>query len=135
MAYCRWSCLGGFCDLYCYEDVSGGYTTLVAGLKRVVPEGVTLPPEPQLDELALAGGEDKAAAEDWTRRYHAYWQAANELPLVEIGLPFDEQRFNDPDLDSFRQRVVDLLAAGYRAPGYLLEGIDEEIASEKGERE
>ena len=133
MAYCRWSCLGGFCDLYCYEDVSGGYTTHVAGRKRVLREGVTLPPEPQLGELVLGEGDDKAA-EDWTRRYHAYWQAANELPMVKIGLPHDGQSFNDPDLDSFRQRVVDLMALGYRAPGYLLEEIDEEIASEKGER-
>lgn len=31
MSYCRWSSDDFECDLYCYADVRGGYTTHVAG--------------------------------------------------------------------------------------------------------
>lgn len=30
MAYCRWSSLGGYSDVYVYEDVNGGWTTHIA---------------------------------------------------------------------------------------------------------
>ena len=40
MSYCRWSSDNWKCDLYCYEDVSGGITTHVAGNRIVgdIPE-------------------------------------------------------------------------------------------------
>ncbi len=33
MSYCRWSSDNTNCDLYCYEDCSGGFTTHVAGFR------------------------------------------------------------------------------------------------------
>src|SRR5687767_6611694 len=35
MSYCRWSTDDFQCDLYCYEDVSGGFTTHVAGRRKI----------------------------------------------------------------------------------------------------
>lgn len=46
-----------------------------------------------------------------------------------IGLPHDGQTFRDPTLEAFRIRVADLRHEGYRVPPYVLERIDEEIAS------
>lgn len=35
MSYCRWSCDDFECDLYCYSDVSGGWTIHVAANRHV----------------------------------------------------------------------------------------------------
>jgi len=35
MSYCRWSSDNWQCDLYCYDDISGGITTHVAGYRCV----------------------------------------------------------------------------------------------------
>ena len=37
MSYCRWSSDGGQCDVHCYADVSGGFTTHVAANKATNP--------------------------------------------------------------------------------------------------
>jgi len=33
MSYCRWSSDDFRCDLYCYADIGGGYTTYVAKVR------------------------------------------------------------------------------------------------------
>lgn len=43
MSYCRWSSNDFQCDLYCYEDINGGWTTHIAGSKLIPRE--PLPPE------------------------------------------------------------------------------------------
>jgi len=35
MSYCRWSSDNYQCDVYCYADVGGGYTTQVASRRRI----------------------------------------------------------------------------------------------------
>lgn len=128
MSYCRWSCDDYRCDLYCYEDVSGGYTTHVAS-SRYDWE----PPSPspysvaEMDRLLRA--EPGGAA--WAKSQQDYHAKLGGAPIVRIGLPLDGKSFNDPDLESFRQRVADLIEMGYRAPAYVLETIDEEIADER----
>lgn len=42
MSYCRWSSDNFECDLYCYSDVNGGYTTHVAGRRRQGDELVAI---------------------------------------------------------------------------------------------
>lgn len=109
MSYCRWSSDDFMCDLYCYADIGGGWTTHVArrrSLRR--PET----PSPYTREAL-----EKAQIAD--------------LPLEPIGLPYDGMTFNDATLESFRERVVMLLAAGYAAPDHLIERIDAEIAEAK----
>ena len=34
MSYCRWSSNNGYCDVYVYEDVNGGWTAHIAGRRR-----------------------------------------------------------------------------------------------------
>lgn len=107
MSYCRFSTKD--CDLYCYEDVSGGFTTHVAA-RRARP-GVKDPKFP------ATGG--RAAIVRWLREV--------EDNRVQIGLPYDGQSFNDPDLPSFLARVKHLKAVGYRVPDRVIREIEEEI--------
>mgnify|MGYP000476401623 CR=1 FL=1 len=131
MSYCRWSTDDFLCDLYCYEDVSGGWTTHVAGLKRVY----TRPLPPDVPWPKPDPGQDDAWWELFWARYKAMneFEEGNGYGMVPIGLPCDGQSFNDPDLQSFRERVVSLRAMGYRCPDSVLEKIDEEIAEESAE--
>lgn len=46
-----------------------------------------------------------------------------------VGLPFDGQSFYDPDLQSFRKRLLHLREVGYRVPDHVFKRIDEEIAA------
>lgn len=126
MSYCRFSGDNFACDLYCYADVSGGYTTLVA-VNRVLGE---IPKE----EPWPGEGASEAEIEAWSHRAAAahraqmdFLQSAERAP---IGLPHDGAGFNDPDLESFLARVTSLRAMGYRVPDYVLDTIREEIADE-----
>lgn len=117
MSYCRWSSDNWRCDLYCYEDVSGGWTTHVAANKVVgdVPKEADLDPPDFKNYITT----HKAAM--------AYLETAERK---NIGLAYDGQTFNDDTLEDFRSRLLMLRAAGYHFPDYVLEEIDEEINSE-----
>ena len=122
MSYCRWSTDDFQCDLYCYEDVHGGWTTHVAGLRR---ERRTLAPSPYTLEAIEAAKSDSGA---WAKIYRAYHDELASIPLEPIGLPHDGQSFNDPTLEDFRARLIMLREAGYQFPDYVLEDVDAEIA-------
>jgi|SRR3990167_2144751 len=119
MSYCRWSSDNWQCDLYCYGDVRGGFTTHVAG-NHLLGE---------IPKLRVLGA--GATDEDWNqwfeehRRQMAWLKTAHREP---IGLPHDSKTFSDPDLVSFLQRLRDLRALGYRFPDYVLEVVRSEIA-------
>lgn len=114
MSYCRWSSNNFKCDVYCYEDVNGGYTTHVAGL-RVVGK---VPPEPDIRkvpvEVWLAAHEDQMAFLDTAKR-------------KPIGLPHDGESFNDPTLEAFEERLRGLKEMGYYVPKHVFRAIAEEI--------
>lgn len=101
MSYCRWSSDNGRCDLYCYEDCAGGFTTHVAG-NRIVGD---IPTEPSLESPLDPG---------WAER-------------APIGLAHDGETFNDPDLRSFLARLVMLREAGYSFPDYVLDDVRSEL--------
>ena len=115
MSYCRFSSDDFACDLYCYEDVSGGWTTHVAG-NRIVGDVPSIKGWHQMppDEMAAA----------WEAQ-HKFLDACERQP---IGLPHDGEMFNDPTLEDFRERLIYLRGVGYRFPDYVLEAVDEEIA-------
>jgi hypothetical protein len=81
MSYCRWSSDHFDCDVYVYEDVSGGWTTHVAGRRRRNP----LP-----DEIRAMYPDDWRDA-DAVDRYMAA-QAAAEAWLITQ--PHDEYVMN-----------------------------------------
>lgn len=117
MSYCRWSSDGFRCDLYCYEDVNGGFTTHVASSRY--PEGG--PEAPSMQDIIDGDGSAYAAK-------RAAWSAWRDgVDMVPIGLPFDGSSFNDPDLSSFLARIEGLKSAGYRVPDYVAESIREQM--------
>ena len=122
MSYCRWSSNKSTCDLYCYEDVSGGYTTHVAGMRRIGAEDV-----PDIPDMMSIDASDKAAVAEWARAYREQGKLISELPLAPIGLSEDGNTFNDPDLPSFLERVRWLRGLGYNVPEFVDEKILEEM--------
>jgi len=122
MSYCRWSSDNFNCDLYCYEDVSGGYTTHVANYrfrtwlrifswltdKRVKINKHTLRcPNTSLWELP-------------------HWLAHKRIRLPDAG-----ETYNDETLEDFYQTVKRLILLGYRVPNYVLKSIrDQQIVTD-----
>lgn len=124
MSYCRWSTDRFACDLYCYADVRGGYTTHVAG-NRIVGD---CPPD-MFELMADAARDGKEV--DHSALMEAEWKKdafLDNCERVDIDLPHAGETFNDPDLTSFRVRLVMLREAGYRFPDSVLAEIDEEMA-------
>lgn len=123
MSYCRWSTDDFQCDLYCYEHVDGTWTTHVAG-NRVIwthPEGGTLFDLPKQEE-----GDEAFAA--WREKRLARHEAFDKAETVPIGGPYDGQTLKDATLADFKARLIELRAAGYNFPDYVLDTVDEEIA-------
>lgn len=52
------------------------------------------------------------------------------ISRAQIGLSFDGQTFNDPDLESFLGRLLELRAVGYSVPDFVFEAVREDIAEE-----
>lgn len=127
MSYCRWSSEDFSCDVYCYADCSGGYTTHVAG-NRAVGEIPKTPPWPPRDA-------DKATVEKWAQESaEAHERQGEFLETCErqpIGLPHDSATFNDPDLSSFLARLEGLKALGYNVPDWVIANVREEMREEQ----
>lgn len=113
MSYCRWSSNNWDCDLYCYADVYGGYTTHVAKMRRKGP----------ISSIPPVGTVTK---EEWAIAYQKQMEDLKNMELVPIGLLFDGKSFNDPDLASFLERVIFLKEVGYHVPDYVIEHIKKE---------
>lgn len=118
MSYCRFSSDNWRCDLYCYEDVGGGWTTHVASNRYAgdIPEVPELPRDGPADEWIAA----HRAQSDWIR-------TADRAP---IDLPYAGARFNDPDLESFLARVRMLRDAGLNVPTWVDDAILEELEAD-----
>lgn len=117
MSYCRWSTDSFRCDLYCYADVRGGWTTHVATM-RVPDSG------PTEDHSLMNQGE--AGIAEWLRQHEALMAWLQSAEKIRIGGLYDGKTFRDSTLVDFRKRLVALRAAGYRYPDYVLEMVDRE---------
>ena len=115
MAYCRWSSDDWLCDLYCYEDVSGGWTTHVAG-NRVVGE-IPKAPMSMLQE----------EPDEWMIAHKNQMSFLETAKRKEIDLPHAGESFNDATLEDFLARLLELREVGYRFPDSVLETVKEEI--------
>jgi hypothetical protein len=114
MSYCRWSSDNFLCDLYCYADVSGGWTTNVATRRYV---GDIPPIDWSTDETAAASLEAQHAA-------------LQRCALEPIGLAHDGESFRDGDLEAFRATLLRLRAAGYRFSDAVLANVQDEIGDD-----
>lgn len=132
MSYCRWSSDDFRCDLYCYEDVGGGWTTCVARSKRVIPADA-FPPEIPWVKSEESELKRKAWAAEWFERHQTVMKMLDNFPLEPIGLPYDGETYNDPNLELFLARLLMLREAGYRFPDHVLEDVKKEMSLETKE--
>ena len=119
MSYCRWSSDDWQCDIYAYEDVYGGYSIHVASNRRVNIENI-----PKADHI-----KDIPKWIEAHKKQMEWLDKNNELK--KIGLPYDGESFREPNLESFKKRMLQLRKTGYNFPDYVLEQIDDELFEEK----
>lgn len=110
MSYCRFSSDDFTSDVYCFPDIRGGYTTIVAHKRRVPGRN------DRFDDY-MAGLIDETEYE----RLH-------ELAYEAIALPHAGGSFNDSTLESFKRRLLMLRELGYRVPQSALDRIERELA-------
>lgn len=111
MSYCRWSSDDFKCDVYVYEDVAGGFTTHVAG-NRVVYTKELPPPLPH-----------DATPKEWLERHDKVSKIYRRSKRVPIGLPFDDQSFNDDTAKECAERLIKLKEIGYNVPQYAIDAL------------
>lgn len=119
MSYCRWSTDDFQCDLYIYQDTSGGYTTHVAGNRIVLPED--LPPQVDLTP---------ETADAWFERHRKVMDMLDNIEREPIDLLYAGESFNDPDIETLIGRLLHLKALGYRFPDSVIEELREEWQEE-----
>ncbi len=117
MSYCRWSCNDFQCDLYCYEDCAGGFTTHVAKNRRIFKEPI--PPDIEF----TAENQDA-----WLERHNKIMAMCDDCDFMPIGLSCDGENLNDDTLEDFLATLLMLKAEGYRFPDYAIERVRSEIA-------
>jgi len=71
MSYCRWSTDDFQCDLYCYGDCSGGFTTHVACNKVIFKEPL---PEPAKELFS----------KEWLARYNYVMHMVDEAERIPL---------------------------------------------------
>jgi hypothetical protein len=119
MSYCRWSCDDFKSDLYCYEDVSGGWTTHVAA-RRVIGD---------VPSWSWKDTPEKMAAAMKARQ-----ECLATASYEPMGLPHDGETFNDQTLKDFKARLLSLRELGYHVTEHALLMVDQEIAEQVGEQ-
>lgn len=126
MSYCRWSSDGFRSDVYVYADVSGGWTTHVAGSRRLNLD--TLPPDPY-EGLWETG---KLPA-DFNERSRAYYNALELLPFEDIDLPDAGKSFNHSTPQECAANLQRLKNAGFHVPDGVIETLENEKDDEEAE--
>ena len=142
MSYCRWSSMNWRCDVYVYADVGGGWTTHVAGRRRIVSPLPDLP----LMRLPNFGGHwnRETRRMEYPSRWHAlgarivfgfsaFWHnrvhlaSLRLIPLRPIGKAHDGESFNDATPTECADRLEQLRSAGYIVPQYAIDALRDEV--------
>lgn len=146
MSYCRWSSMNWMCDVYVYEDVSGGWTTHVAGRRRAIP------PIPDLMGGRLSMALHRWSKAEWDKEtrgivypyklrgfvyrrwcgFVAFWHkwvhglTLDLIPLRDLGLPHDGDTFNDEYPSICANTLEYLRSVGYKVPQYAIDALRSE---------
>jgi len=115
MSYCRFSSDDWKSDVYVYESQEG-YVCRVAS-NRILGD---IPP--LLDDMQ--------SPYYWVR-HKEQLDFVSEAPRVPIGGDHDGEDFVTCDLAHLRDKLRELVAAGYHVPAYVFEMIEEELEEEK----
>lgn len=120
MSYCRWSSDNFNCDVYAYESCYGVFDIHVAK-SRIVGD------VPKVDHNLLFEGK----ADEFMRQNKIQSDFLETCKTEPIGLQYDGESFNEPDLQSFLERMIELKEIGYRIPDYVFDIIKDEINEDK----
>jgi hypothetical protein len=136
--------MNGMCDVYVYEDVSGGYTTHIARNRKLFA------PIPSLFFLMSSGAVYKYCVDGYVDEQYVYkskskkilyfifwdcvyfWEkylhdlSREIIPVRKIGLPFDGETFNDETALDCADRLEMLRDLGYKLPQYAIDSLREE---------
>lgn len=122
MSYCRWSSDNWQCDVYCYEDFSGGFTIHVAGV-RVLGD---IPKTPVMTKENMA---------EYLAAHQAQMEFLKTAKHACIGLPHDEEEFNEATAAACADRLEMLRSVGYHVPQYAIDALREEAGAERVDSE
>lgn len=108
MSYCRFSSDDYQCEVYCYEQVGGGFVTHVASNRYVgeVPKAIPLN-HPSTEEIMSAHRDQM----EWLRTASS----------IAIGLPHDGCCFVDDSAGECADRLESLRNDGYRVPQFAID--------------
>lgn len=118
MSFCYFSSNAHRCDLYCYADSHGGYTTHVANGRAIGD----IPDDRAKDYVA-----GTISAEEFCTLRAAQRTALRAAKFVPIGVPCDGKTFHDATVEAFLLRLVALRAAGYEFPDRVFDAIANEV--------
>ena len=117
MSYCRWSCLNGYSDVYVYKDVSGGWTTHVAGRRR--------PPGAPDHGMVVFFGEG-GSIEKYMEAQAAWAVWAEKTPLTDIDHPEAGKTFNHDLPGECADNLERLRGEGFTVPDWAVKSLKDE---------
>lgn len=120
MSYCRFSTGDGQCDLYVYEDASGGVTIHVASYRLVYNEPLPAPVDLLGDELT------EEILDRLMERNRLMDGIRARAERVRIGLPMDGKSFYCLEFDDAVATLLELKGMGYRFPDSVIESVKED---------
>lgn len=147
MSYCRWSSDWGECDIYCYADCMGGWTTHVAGrrVKHSIPQHIRelIPPTMEDGDAWVKGYQAfRKAKMEWQKQFPhevihdvdgdeatVFFADSEYLDLSEIGEEAGES-YNDDTPGECADRLELLKQKGFNVPQYAIDSLREEQEEE-----
>ena len=155
MSYCRFSSMNWKCEVYVYENVHGGWTTHVAGNKRIfspIPDILNSSIGPKLHKWS--GGYldpdsrkmvypifwKKLICSSWVNfsvfwHRHIHMKSLSLIPRKNIGLPQDGKTFHDDTAKECADTLEWLQSLGYVVPKKVIEELRNEESSNITEQE
>jgi hypothetical protein len=115
MSYCRWSSMNWTCDLYCYADITGGWTTHITPRRRID----AVPDDRQEDFIA-----GKIGLAEYRQLHCQQIPALERTRFEPLRLPHAGETFHDSTLAEFKCRLLELRQLGYRFPDDVIDQID-----------
>lgn len=107
---------------------------LVIGLWVIFPaprrRGKLFVSEPQSVKEEVIDRLTDKAARAYMKAHRAQMDFLETCQRKPIGLPYDGKSFDDPDLQSFLERLLILREVGYRFPDSVIETVRKEIEKE-----
>ena len=126
MSYCRWSSLNGYCDAYVYADINGGWTTHIAGRRRVA--GVLSDGFDLLGAIPADADHEAASVHPaiklWTEQHRL--AMAQDLDFIDIDHPEAGNSFNHDTPSECADNLERLQREGFIIPNSVISDLREE---------